>query len=247
MISIKSTHEIEKMRDAAEIAKEALALIEEAVVPGVTTGEIDRIAYDHITKHNASPSFKGYRGFPGSVCASVNEEVIHGIPGLKSLKQGDIISIDIGVCYQGYHADCARTFPVGEVSAEAAKLIEVTRQSFFEGIAHAKAGERLSNISHAVQRHVEKNGFSVVREFVGHGVGSQLHEEPSVPNFGLAGRGPRLYAGMTLAVEPMVNAGRAAVVVLDDGWTTVTKDGRLSAHYENTVLVTENEPVILTL
>ncbi len=247
MISIKSTHEIEKMRDAAEIAKEALALIEEAVVPGVTTGEIDRIAYDHITKHNASPSFKGYRGFPGSVCASVNEEVIHGIPGLKSLKQGDIISIDIGVCHQGYHADCARTFPVGEVSAEAAKLIEVTRQSFFEGIAHAKAGERLSNISHAVQRHVEKNGFSVVREFVGHGVGSQLHEEPSVPNFGLAGRGPRLYAGMTLAVEPMVNAGRAAVVVLDDGWTTVTKDGRLSAHYENTVLVTENEPVILTL
>lgn len=247
MISIKSTHEIEKMRDAAEIAKEALALIEEAVVPGVTTGEIDRIAYDHITKHNASPSFKGYRGFPGSVCASVNEEVIHGIPGLKSLKQGDIISIDIGVCYQGYHADCARTFPVGEVSAEAAKLIEVTRQSFFEGIAHAKAGERLSNISHAVQRHVEKNGFSVVREFVGHGVGSRLHEEPSVPNFGLAGRGPRLYAGMTLAVEPMVNAGRAAVVVLDDGWTTVTKDGRLSAHYENTVLVTENEPVILTL
>lgn len=247
MISIKSTHEIEKMRDAAEIAKEALTLIEEAVVPGVTTGEIDRIAYDHITKHNASPSFKGYRGFPGSVCASVNEEVIHGIPGLKSLKQGDIISIDIGVCYQGYHADCARTFPVGEVSAEAAKLIEVTRQSFFEGIAHAKAGERLSNISHAVQRHVEKNGFSVVREFVGHGVGSQLHEEPSVPNFGLAGRGPRLYAGMTLAVEPMVNAGRAAVVVLDDGWTTVTKDGRLSAHYENTVLVTENEPVILTL
>ena len=230
MISIKSTHEIEKMRDAAEIAKEALALIEEAVVPGVTTGEIDRIAYDHITKHNASPSFKGYRGFPGSVCASVNEEVIHGIPGLKSLKQGDIISIDIGVCYQGYHADCARTFPVGEVSAEAAKLIEVTRQSFFEGIAHAKAGERLSNISHAVQRHVEKNGFSVVREFVGHGVGSRLHEEPSVPNFGLAGRGPRLYAGMTLAVEPMVNAGRAAVVVLDDGWTTVTKDGRLSAH-----------------
>ena len=247
MISIKSTHEIEKMRDAAEIAKEALALIEEAVVPGVTTGEIDRIAYDHITKHNASPSFKGYRGFPGSVCASVNEEVIHGIPGLKSLKQGDIISIDIGVCYQGYHADCARTFPVGEVSAEAAKLIEVTRQSFFEGIAHAKAGERLSNISHAVQRHVEKNGFSVVREFVGHGVGSRLHEEPSVPNFGLAARCPRLYAGMTLAVEPMVNAGRAAVVVLDDGWTTVTKDGRLSAHYENTVLVTENEPVILTL
>lgn len=247
MISIKSTHEIEKMRDAAQIAKEALALIEEAVAPGVTTGEIDRIAYDHITKHNASPSFKGYRGFPGSVCASVNEEVIHGIPGLKSLKQGDIISIDIGVCYQGYHADCARTFPVGEVSAEAAKLIEVTKQSFFEGIAHARAGERLSNISHAVQRHAEKNGFSVVREFVGHGVGSQLHEEPSIPNFGLAGRGPRLYAGMTLAVEPMVNAGRAAVVVLDDGWTTVTKDGRLSAHYENTVLVTENEPVILTL
>ena len=247
MISIKSTHEIEKMRDAAQIAKEALALIEEAVAPGVTTGEIDRIAYDHITKHNASPSFKGYRGFPGSVCASVNEEVIHGIPGLKSLKQGDIISIDIGVCYQGYHADCARTFPVGEVSAEAAKLIEVTKQSFFEGIAHARAGERLCNISHAVQRHVEKNGFSVVREFVGHGVGSQLHEEPSIPNFGLAGRGPRLYAGMTLAVEPMVNAGRAAVVVLDDGWTTVTKDGRLSAHYENTVLVTENEPVILTL
>ena len=247
MISIKSTHEIEKMRDAAQIAKEALALIEEAVAPGVTTGEIDRIAYDHITKHNASPSFKGYRGFPGSVCASVNEEVIHGIPGLKSLKQGDIISIDIGVCYQGYHADCARTFTVGEVSAEAAKLIEVTKQSFFEGIAHARAGERLSNISNAVQRHVEKNGFSVVREFVGHGVGSQLHEEPSIPNFGLAGRGPRLYAGMTLAVEPMVNAGRAAVVVLDDCWTTVTKDGRLSAHYENTVLVTENEPVILTL
>ncbi len=248
MISVKSKSEISRMREAGIIAAEALELIEKNVVPGVTTGDLDKLAFEFIVSHKARPSFKNYRGFPGSVCASVNNVVIHGIPSKKKvIREGDIVSIDIGVYLNGYHADCARTFGAGNISAEAQKLIDVTKQSFFEGISHAKKGERLSNISNAVQTYVEQNGFSVVRDFVGHGVGAELHEDPSIPNFGAPGRGPRLYPGMTLAIEPMVNAGDKAVYVAEDGWTTFTKDGSLSAHYENTILITDNEPLILTI
>lgn len=248
MISVKSQKEIQKMRAAGIIAAEVLDLIEQNIVPGVTTAELDRIAREYIEAHNATPSFLNYRGFPGAVCASVNDVVIHGIPSKKTvIKEGDIVSIDIGVFLNGYHADCARTFGAGKISDEAQRLIDVTKQSFFEGIAHAKQGERLSNISHAVQTYVEANGFSVVRDFVGHGVGSQLHEDPSIPNFGAPCRGPRLYPGMTLAIEPMVNQGCKEVFVANDGWTTRTRDGKLAAHYENTILITDNEPVILTI
>ncbi len=246
MISIKSKKEISLMREAGLVAVEVLEKIQNSLRDGITTEEIDKIAYDCITGHKMRPSFLNYRGFPGSVCASVNEVVIHGIPGERRLQEGDLISIDIGVCHNGYHADCARTFAVGKISEEAARLIRVTEQSFYDGIAHAKAGERLSNISHAVQVCAEKAGYGVVRDFVGHGIGSQLHEEPSIPNYGAAGRGVRLYPGMTLAIEPMINQGTYQVKVLEDGWTTVTADGKLAAHYENTILVTENEAVILT-
>lgn len=246
MISIKSKHELGHMREAGKIAIEVLARLEEAAVVGATTQELDRLAESIMVHYSATPSFKGYRGFPGSLCASVNDVVIHGIPGGQVLQEGDILSVDIGVCVNGYHADCARTFPIGQVSEQAKKLIAVTEQSFMEGISYATPGQRLSNISHAVQVCVESNGFSVVRDFVGHGIGSKLHEDPSIPNFGAPGRGPRLYAGMTLAIEPMVNVGTAEVDVLDDGWTTVTADGSLSAHYENTVLITDNGPFLLT-
>lgn len=248
MISVKSQKEIQKMRAAGIIAAEVLEILEKSVVPGATTAELDRIAHDYIVAHKATPSFLNYRGFPGSICASVNDVVIHGIPSKnKVIKEGDIVSIDIGVFLDGYHADCARTFGAGRISSEAQRLIDVTKQSFFEGIAHAKQGERLSNISHAIQTYVEDNGFSVVRDFVGHGVGSQLHEDPSIPNFGAPCRGPRLYPGMTLAIEPMVNQGCKEVYVADDGWTTYTRDRKLAAHYENTILITDNEPVILTI
>ncbi len=246
MISIKSKKEVSLMREAGLVAVEVLEKIQNALREGVTTAEIDKIAYDCIIGHQMKPSFLHYRGFSGSVCASVNEVVIHGIPGKRRLQEGDIISIDIGVCNDGYHADCARTFGVGKISAEAKRLIEVTEQSFYEGIAHARAGERLSNISHAVQTCAEAAGYGVVRDFVGHGVGSQLHEDPSIPNYGKPGRGVRLYPGMTIAVEPMITQGSYQVRVLDDGWTTVTADGKLAAHYENTVLITEQDPVILT-
>lgn len=246
MISIKSKKEISLMREAGLVAVETLEKIQRSLREGVTTGEIDKIAYDCITGYRMTPSFYHYRGFPGSVCASVNEVVIHGIPGARRLREGDIISIDIGVCNSGYHADCARTFGVGTISPGAARLIEVTEQSFYEGIAFAKAGERLSNISHAVQTYAESYGYGVVRDFVGHGVGSQLHEDPSIPNYGPPGRGVRLYPGMTLAVEPMISQGTYQVKVLEDGWTTVTADRSLAAHYENTILVTEQDPVILT-
>ena len=248
MISVKSQKEIQKMRAAGIIAAEVLEILEKSVVPGVTTAELDRIAHDYIVANKATPSFLNYRGFPGSICASVNDVVIHGIPSKnKVIKEGDIVSVDIGVFLDGYHADCARTFGAGRISSEAQRLIDVTKQSFFEGIAHAKQGERLSNISHAIQTYVEDNGFSVVRDFVGHGVGSQLHEDPSIPNFGAPCRGPRLYPGMTLAIEPMVNQGCKEVYVADDGWTTYTRDRKLAAHYENTILITDNEPVILTI
>ncbi len=247
MIAIKNGHELEVMRKACRITAAARALAGSMVKPGVTTKEIDKAVHDFIVSQGAKPSFLGYGGFPASACISVNDVVIHGIPGGYVLKEGDIVSVDVGACYQGFHGDCAATFPCGSISPEAQRLIDVTRQSFFEGIKYAKRGHRVSDISHAVQKHVESNGFSVVRDFVGHGVGAHLHEEPSVPNFGAPGRGPRLLPGMTLAIEPMVNTGTYEVRVLRDKWTTVTGDGKLAAHYENTVLITDGEPEILTV
>ena len=247
MIAIKNERELVLMRKACKITAAARALAGEMVRPGVSTKQIDKAVHDFIVSQGAKPSFLGYHGFPGSTCISVNNTVIHGIPGGYVLKEGDIVSVDVGAFYQGFHGDCAATFPCGAVSAEAEKLINVTKQSFFEGIRFATPGHRVSDISHAIQTYVESNGYSVVRSFVGHGVGAQLHEEPEVPNFGPAGRGPRLIRGMTLAIEPMVNEGIHDVKVLSDGWTTVTADGKLSAHYENTVLITDGEPEILTV
>ena len=247
MIIIKNGHEIDAMRQACKITAAARALAGEMVRPGVSTKEIDKAVHDYIVSQGAKPSFLGYHGFPASACISVNSTVIHGIPGGYVLKEGDIVSVDVGAFYKGFHGDCAATFSCGAISAKAQKLIDVTKQSFFEGIRFAKRGHRVSDISHAIQTYVESNGFSVVRSFVGHGVGAQLHEEPEVPNFGAPGRGPRLLPGMTLAIEPMVNAGVYDVRVLKDGWTTVTADGKLSAHYENTVLITDGEPEILTV
>ena len=246
MIPIKSEREIESMRRAGRITAAARALAGAMVKPGVTTQEIDKAVHDFIVSQGAKPSFLGYNGFSGSACISVNDEVIHGIPGARRINEGDIVSIDVGACLDGFHGDCAATFPAGKISREAKRLIEITEQSFYRGLRYARQGCRVSDISHAVQEFVEKNGFSVVREFVGHGVGSKLHEEPSVPNYGNPGRGPRLIAGMTLAVEPMVNQGKYDVRVLDNTWTVVTADGLLSAHYENTVLITGGEPEILT-
>ena len=246
MITLKSPNEIELMRRAGKITAAARALAGEMVKPGVTTREIDRAVEQFIRKHGAVPSFLNYHGYPGSACISVNDEVIHGIPGNRVLKEGDIVSVDVGACIGGFHGDCAATFPCGKISEEAQRLIDVTRESFFRGIARAKEGNRVFDISAAVQEYVEANGFTVVREFVGHGIGRQLHESPEVPNFGTAGRGPRLLRGMTLAIEPMVNAGAASIRQLSDGWTVKTLDGRLSAHYENTVLITDGEPEILT-
>ena len=247
MIAIKNEQELMAMRQACKITAAARAMAGEMVRPGVTTKQIDKAVHDYIVSQGAKPSFLGYGGFPGSACVSVNDVVIHGIPGGYELKEGDIVSIDVGAYYRGFHGDCAATFPCGKISEEAQRLIDVTRESFFEGIKYAKRGHRVSDISHAVQKHVESNGFSVVRSFVGHGVGAQLHEEPEVPNFGAPGRGPRLLPGMTLAIEPMVNEGVYDVHILKDGWTTVTADGKLSAHYENTVLITDGEPEILTV
>ena len=247
MIVIKNERELSVMRQAGKITAAARALAGEMVRPGVSTKQIDKAVHDFIVAQGAKPSFLGYHGYPASVCISVNDTVIHGIPGGYTLQDGDIVSIDVGAYYQGFHGDCAATFPCGTVSAEAMRLIEVTKQSFFEGLAMMRPGHRVSDISHAIQTYVESNGFSVVRTFVGHGVGAQLHEEPEVPNFGNPGRGPRLIKGMTLAVEPMVNMGVADVHILKDGWTVKTNDGKLSAHYENTVLITDGEPEILTV
>ena len=247
MIAIKNEHELIAMRQACKITAAARALAGDMVRPGVTTKQIDKAVHDFIVSQGAKPSFLGYGGFHASACVSVNSTVIHGIPGDYVLKEGDIVSVDVGAYYKGFHGDCAATFACGAISAEAKKLIDVTKQSFFEGIRFATQGHRVSDISHAIQTYVESNGFSVVRSFVGHGVGAQLHEEPEVPNFGAAGRGPRLLRGMTLAVEPMVNVGTPEVRVLKDRWTTVTADGELSAHYENTVLITDGEPEILTV
>ena len=247
MISIKNEHELVSMREACKITAAARALAGEMVKPGVSTKAIDKAVHDFIVSQGAKPSFLHYSGYPASACISVNATVIHGIPSGYILKEGDIVSVDVGAFYKGFHGDCAATFPCGEISDEAAKLIQVTRQSFFEGLRLATQGNRVSDISHAIQTYVESNGFAVVRTFVGHGVGRQLHEEPEVPNYGKPGHGPRLLKGMTIAIEPMVNVGVYDVHVLKDGWTTVTADGKLSAHYENTVLITDGEPEILTV
>ena len=246
MITLKSSHEIELMRRAGKITAAARALAGELVKPGVTTREIDREVEKFIRKEGAVPSFLHYNGYPASVCVSVNDEVIHGIPGPRVLKEGDIVSIDVGAYIGGVHGDCAATFPCGTISPEAQRLIDVTRQSFFEGIKYAKEGHRLLDISAAIQQYVESNGYSIVREYVGHGVGAQMHEAPEIPNYGHPGRGPRLLRGMTLAIEPMVNAGSAAIVQMPDGWTVRTADGKWAGHYENTVLITDGEPEILT-
>ena len=245
-IIIKSPREIELMRQAGRITAAARTLAREMVSPGVTTAQIDREVRHFIEKSGATPTFLGYGGFPASVCLSINDEVIHGIPGHRVIKEGDIVSVDVGATWKGYVGDCAGTYVAGTGTAAAKNLIAVTRQSFFEGIKYARAGNRIGDISHGVQTYVEQNGCSVVREYVGHGVGSQMHEAPEVPNFGRAGHGPILVKGMTIAVEPMVNAGTWEVKVLKDGWTVKTADGSLSAHYENTILITDGEPEILT-
>lgn len=217
------------------------------VKPGVTTHDIDKAVYQFIRSQGAEPSFLNYNGYPASVCVSVNDEVIHGIPGKRVLKEGDIVSVDVGAYIGGFHGDCAATYACGKISEEAQRLIDVTRQSFFEGIKYAREGYRLSDVSHAIQEYVEANGFSVVREYVGHGIGRNMHESPEVPNFGVAGHGPKLLRGMTLAIEPMVNAGTAAIRQMPDGWTVKTRDGKCAAHYENTILITPDEPELLTV
>ena len=248
MITIKSAKQVEKMRASAQITKETLDLLEQHIKPGVTTAQLDKLAHDYIISRGGKPNFLNYNGFPGSICTSINDEVVHGIPSKRAvLKEGDIISVDMGTVLDGWHSDAARTFPIGKISAEAQKLIDVTRESFFEGMKYLKHGAKLGDASSAIQKYVESHGYSVVRDLVGHGIGTQLHEDPSVPNFGIAGKGVKLAAGMTIAVEPMVNAGHYKVCVLDDDWTIVTEDGSLSAHYENTVLITKDGYEILTL
>ena len=246
-IYIKTAEQIAKMKVAGAILARLDGILQEAVKPGITTKELDKIAEKYIQKEGAVPSFKGYGGFPGSICTSVNDEIVHGIPKERILKQGDIISIDMGSFIGGFHADAARTYAVGEISKEAQRLIDVTRQSFFEGIQYAKEGCHLNEIGTAIQQYVEKNGFSVVREYVGHGIGTDLHEDPSVANYKTPNRGVKLKKGMVLAIEPMVNMGGHKLKVLKDGWTAVTKDGLYAAHYENTVVITDGEPEILTL
>ena len=246
MISVKNSEQIKLMKEAGRITGEALVLAGEAVKPGVTTKQLDTIIRRHIESCGAKPSFLGYAGFPGSACISINDQVIHGIPGPRVIEEGDIVKIDVGAYYKGFHGDSANTFPVGKVSDEANKLIEVTKESFWRGIAEAKPGNRIGDIGFAVQSYVESFGFSVVRRYVGHGVGEELHESPDVPNFGTKGRGVRLCAGMTIAVEPMVNVGGPDVRELKDKWTVVTADGSLSAHYEHTIAITENGVIVLT-
>ena len=247
MITLKSSHEIDLMRRAGKITAAARALAGEMVRPGVTTREIDKAVEHFIRKEGATPSFLHYNGFPASACISVNDEIIHGIPGNRVLKDGDIVSLDVGAYIGGFHGDCAATFACGTITKEAQDLIDVTRQSFFEGLKYAREGYRLPDLSGAIQRYVEKNGFSVVREYVGHGIGSQMHEAPEIPNYVDPRMGrPRFLRGMTIAVEPMVNAGKAGIKVMPDGWTVKTADGRLSAHYENTILITDGEPELLT-
>ena len=251
-IVIKSAREIELMRVAGRITAGARTIARQGIAAGVTTKELDREIHRYIVKNGATPTFyryglRNYGGFPASACISVNDEVIHGIPGARVIHDGDIVSVDVGAKINGFTGDCAGTYPCGEITPEAQDLIAVTRQSFFEGIKFARVGYRVSDIGHAIQEYVESHGYSVVRSYVGHGVGAQLHEEPEVPNYGEPGHGPRLVKGMTIAIEPMVNAGTFDVRVLDNEWTVVTADGKLSAHYENTILITDGEPEILTM
>jgi methionyl aminopeptidase len=246
LIVLKSSDEIKRMAEACRIVAEVFEELKRMIEPDISTKEIDQFVESFITSKKAYPAFKGYRGFPASVCTSVNNEVVHGIPSSRRLKEGDIISLDIGVYYRGFYGDGAITLPVGEADATARKLLMVTEDALYRGIGNAIIGNRLLDISHAIQSYVEGNGFSVVRSFVGHGIGRELHEEPQVPNFGRKGEGPLLREGMTLAIEPMVNAGGWEVEILDDGWTAVTKDGSLSAHFEHTVALTDNGPLILT-
>lgn len=246
MITIKSKHELKIMQKAGQISKAALLAAGDLVAPGVTTRQLDEAARRVIEKAGAKPAFLGYGGFPATICCSINDEVIHGIPGDRVIQEGDIVSIDTGAIYEGYYGDNAATFGAGKISEEAQKLIDVTRQSFYEGIKFAWKGQRISDISHAIGAYCEARGYGVVREFVGHGIGTKMHEAPEIPNFGAPGHGPRLMPGMTLAIEPMINMGTWKVKVLPDGWTVKTLDGSLSAHYENTVLITEGEPIILT-
>ncbi|ASS76907.1 type I methionyl aminopeptidase [Tumebacillus algifaecis] len=246
MIVSKSNVELDLMREAGRIVALTHKELQKAVHPGITTKELDQIADDFIRKQGALPSFKGYHGYPASICASVNEVIVHGIPGDQELQEGDIISIDIGANIHGFHGDSAWTYAVGPISETAQKLLEVTEAALFKGLEQAKDGNRLSDIGHAVQTYVESHGFSVVREFVGHGIGRQMHEDPSIPNYGPPGRGPRLKTGMTLAIEPMVNVGSFHTKTLQDDWTVVTADGSLAAHFEHTVAVTPDGPDILT-
>jgi methionyl aminopeptidase len=246
MIILKSSDEIKNMTQSCSIVAKTLDAIKTLVKPGITTEEIENFADAYIRANNAVPAFKGYRGYPASICTSVNNEIIHGIPSDRVLKEGDIVSIDLGVYKDGFYGDAAYTFPVGEIYPDAERLLRVTEESLYIGIENARPDNRVSDISCSIQRHIESNGFSVVRAFVGHGIGRDLHEDPQIPNFGLPNRGPRLKSGMTLAIEPMVNEGGYEVLILNDGWTTVTMDGKLSAHFEHTILVTSDKPKILT-
>ena len=247
MIYIKSSSEVAKMRTSGRITANVFEILKPYIKPGVSTAELDKIAKEYILNSEAKPSFLNYNGFPASICSSVNDVVIHGIPShSKILKDGDIISIDVGVIKDGYHSDAARTFAVGNISDEAARLIDVTKKSFFEGIRYARQGERLFSISATIQDYVESAGYSIVKNYCGHGVGKNLHEDPEIPNYGKFGHGNRLMRNMTLAIEPMVNMGKAATRVLSDGWTVVTQDKSYAAHYENTIVITDGEPVILT-
>lgn len=248
MVTVKTAEEIGLMRKANQIVRDTLNLLEEKIKPGMTTKQLDKIAHDYITGCNAVPSFLGYDGYPASACISIDDEVVHGIPSSERyIEEGQIVSVDIGSVYKGYNGDAARTFAIGRVSEEKQRLIDVTRQSFFEGVKILKEGVRLGDLGHAIQSYVEANGFSVVRALVGHGIGTDMHEDPEVPNYGRAGHGLRLKANMTIAIEPMVNAGTFDVRLLDDGWTVVTADGKPSAHYENTVAITGNGVDILSL
>lgn len=247
MVVIKSKSELDLMRISGSVVKEVLEKLEEFIKPGLTTLDIDKFAENIISSRDALPSFKGYRGYPASICASINEVVVHGIPSDRKIVEGDIISVDVGAYKNGFHGDAARTYAVGKISKEAEDLVRVTKESFFKGIEKAVDGGRLTDISHAVQVHCESHGYGVVRDFFGHGIGREMHEEPAIPNYGKPNRGLRLRAGMVLAVEPMVTAGHYSVRTLKDGWTAVTEDGSLAAHYENTVAITPNGPEILTM
>lgn len=247
MVTIKSKSEIEKMKAAGEVTYGALCAVEQAIKPGLTTADLDKIAEKYIKSQGCTASFKGYGDFTGSICASVNDEIIHGIPGPRVLNEGDIISIDVGACYKGYNGDAARTFGVGKISEEAQRLIDVTRASFFEGLNYVREGYRIGDISAAIQKYVENNGFSVLRKYCGHGVGAQLHEDPEIPNYVTSSRGIRLRAGMCLAIEPMVCQFDYRTYTATNEWTVITKDGGLTAHYENSVLVTNGEPFLLTM